>query len=136
MRIGIVISNHAAEEWTEKALREQYKLDDVRYYQHPDIDPRANRTDVWKLALAYLFEHGILRDVKGLSYALMEGLVVASINGEYGFSTACVHHIKRAGYSVAACVYPTSERGATEEKQKDGSIKTVHVYKFVQFREW
>jgi hypothetical protein len=129
MRIGIVISNHAAEEWTEKALREQYKLDNVLYYQHPDIDPRAGKEGVWVQALRFLNDNKITGD---------PNIVVASVNGEYGFSTACVSYLRYHPGSnpQIKVVYPTSERGATEERQADGSIKTVHVYKFVQFREW
>jgi hypothetical protein len=139
-RIGIIISNHGAEEWTERKLKEEYQLDTVLYFKHPDIDPRASRDAVRKLARAYLFQQGILISTTGTNltnvYKAMEGLIVASINGEYGFSTACVSYLQRASYSIVVCVYPTSERGATEEPQPDGSIKTVHVYRFVQFREW
>jgi hypothetical protein len=140
MRIGIIISNHGAEEWTEKKLKEEYHLDEVRYFKHPEIDPRMSKEGVRSLARQFLFQNGILITTTGTSltsvYKAAEGIVVASINGEYGFSTACVSYLQRASYSIVACVYPTSERGATEEKQADGSIKTVHVYKFVQFREW
>jgi len=139
-RIGIIISNHGAEEWTEKALKELYHVEEVLYFKHPEIDPRMSKAGVRALAREFLFLHGILKSTTGTSltavYKAMEGLVVASINGEYGFSTACVSYLQRTSYSIVACVYPTSERGATEEKQADGSIKTVHVYKFVQFREW
>lgn len=135
MRIGIVISNHGAEPETEKMMREQFKLDKVRYYKHPDIDPRADKWDVWLQAFNFLKKHKLLNDRR---------IAVASINGEYGFSVGCVL-ILRANRAIEdiknyrvtiICVYPTSERGATEELQKDGTIKTTHVYKFVQFREW
>jgi hypothetical protein len=122
-RIGIIISNHGAEEWTEKALKELYKVEEVLYFKHPDIDPRANKPTVWGQAYKFLKSNGIMD---------IEGLIVASINGEYGFSTACVHILT----PLTECVYPTSERGATEKPGPDGSIKTIHVYKFVQFRRW
>jgi hypothetical protein len=129
-RIGIIISNHEAEEWTEKKLKEEYHLDEVRYFKHPEIDPRATKGKVWTLACNF-----VLNEILDTEWG--RNVVVASVNGEYGYSTACVFFLKKfLIVSKPVCVYPTSERGATEEKQADGSIKTVHVYKFVQFREW
>jgi hypothetical protein len=127
MRLGIIISNHGKEPETEKALKAQFMLDEVRYYKHPDIDPRASKEKVWRQAQKFLRDNGILNS---------KDLEVAVINGEYGFSTACVQKLRNAYFSDMKCLYPTTERNVVEDLQSDGSIKITHVYKFVQFREW
>ena len=124
-KIGVVISNHEAEPETERAMNEQFKLDEVKYFKHPDIDPRMNKKEVWEQATEFMWNIG--HELR------MHEIVVAIINGEYGFSTACVHGFTNIN---VPCYYPTTERGATEELLPDKSIKTTHVYKFVQFREW
>jgi len=138
MRVGIVISNHGAEPETEKKMKEQFKLDEVLYFKHPDIDPRFTKEQVWEMAGKFLQEEVAKRiwalADNDIEKALERTPVVAIINGEYGFSTACVSLLQQE--PKIPCYYPTTERGATEELQKDNSIKTTHIYKFVQFRDW
>ena len=123
MNIGIVISNHGAEPETEAQMKKQFKVDEVRYFKHPDIDPRHSKEHVWHEAREFLLHTVHIHDIQ-------DDVVVAVVNGEYGFSTACVHYLYHEHDIVSA--YPTTERGAAEEVLPDGSIKTVHVYKFVQ----
>lgn len=122
--LGIVISNHGAEPKTEQMMKEQFNVDEVLYLKHPEIDPGHDKERVWDDARGFLKTNIPERLGKP---------AVAIVNGEYGFSTACVHYLEDVG---VPCYYPTSRRGATEEVLPDGSIKTTHVYVFIRFRRW
>ncbi len=122
---AIVISNHKAEPKTEEMLRIQFGVDEVEYFQHPEIDPESTKEAVWALAGDFL---GLIAERIPFSH-----MRVAIVNGEYGFSTACVHFLEA---NRVECYYPTSKRGAKEEILPGGAIKTVHIYEFVGFRRW
>lgn len=120
---AVIISNHGAEPKTEEMLKELHGVSEIEYLKHPEIPPEWTKEQVWELANDFI---NTLLWSKPMPR-------VAIVNGEYGFSTACVQTLERCG---VPCFYPTSKRGATEEVLPDGSIKTVHVYEFVGFRRW
>tara|TARA_Y100000034_G_scaffold135845_1_gene209425 strand:+ start:2540 stop:2953 length:414 start_codon:yes stop_codon:yes gene_type:complete len=135
-RIGIVISNHGAEPTTEKQMVKEFVLDEVIYFQHPNIHPEWTKEKVWEITKGFLQVEGIMDfEVQGgkVPPQAMEGLAVCIVNGEYGFSTASVFYLEQAGIR---CYYPTTERDAVEKIKEDGSIEYTHTYRFVRFRRW
>lgn len=126
MKIGIIISNHKFEPETDKMARKLFGLDDIRYYKHPDINPESSKSEVWTRAMGHVSD--ILSEQPSVEIS------VAIINGEYGFSTACVELLKTV--LGIKCYYPTTKRNAVEKIIEGGKIETTHVYEFVQFREW
>jgi len=129
MTTGIVISNHGAEPKTEQAMREQFGVKTILYFKHPNIDPHWSKVEVELLAEKYLEENEIMMP----NGKRLRGLKVAVVNGEYGFSTACVKLLRQRNVK---CYYPTTERNAKEVVKDDGSIEMTHTYVFVRFREW
>lgn len=115
------LSNHPVSGWMREQIEAAREFGDIVDLPFPEVSPFADSEEIDRIVEDY-YER-----------VLAFGEPTVMLMGEQVVTYRLVNRLKDAGLRVVASC---SERRAEEEKQPDGTIKKLSVFRFVRFREY
>jgi len=119
--VMINCSNHPSGLWPEAQKKAAAVYGEIRDYPFPHVAPEADEKTVARMA------DEMVRDMAAMKPSMV------MCQGEFTLTCAVVSRLKALGIPVSAAC---TGRKVTEEQLKDGTIKKVSQYQFVQFRRY
>ena len=125
MKLFLLFSHVLTELQTEDAEK-NLKIDEIIYM--PD-----EIKEIWSNVNPEIFEEAKLNRIKiFLNKNSLKGDFVL-IQGEWGFTYHMINYSKNIGLIP---IYSTTKRDYREELQTDGTVKNIHYFKHIKYKEY